>query len=150
MPDGTPPPRAFWEALGLNVVWMNASEVARYFLLVKPAMAHDFAEVPGIVPSTPMIALLWCVWDTLLIGVTAAICWLVLDRYGPRRGVAVAAGTLVWAAVFVLLWLGLFNMGLARLGTMAAALPLAWAELAVAGLITAWRMRAAGGVSSRV
>jgi hypothetical protein len=136
------PVRAFWEALGLNIVWMNASEVFRYFVIVKPRMARDFSEVPGIVPDNPLIGLLWVLWDGLLIAATMMVLWLVVDRYGATLRNALAGATLIWVSVFVLLWLGLHNMGLATRSTLAFALPLAWAELAVAAIILTWRIRA--------
>lgn len=142
---GTPP--GFLEALGLNLVWMNVSEVFRYFVVVKPLVRSDFAFVPGITPDTPLIAMLWAVWDAVLILVTTTICWTALCQWKDGWRSAVAAGTLVWASVFVLLWLGLHNMGLARPHTIAAALPLAWIELVVAALLVDWRWRRHAGTS---
>jgi hypothetical protein len=142
--------RAFWEALVLNFFWMNVSEVARYFLVVKPMMGRAFAEVPGIVPNTPTIGALWTVWDLLLIGITTVICWMVLERYRPTWLWSIGAGTLVWVSVFLLLWLGLHNMGLATTEIMFAALPLAWAELVIASLLVGWRMRAASQPGERI
>ena len=146
------PAKAFWQALGLNFVWMNASELFRWYVVVKPMVRSDFASVPGITPDTPLIGLLWIVWDLLLIAVTTIICWLVLERQGPRSSTAVLAGTLIWLSVFVLLWLGVHNMGLATPRILAAALPLAWLELVIAAGIVSWRMSASGsqGVSVQV
>jgi heme A synthase len=104
----------------------------------------DFSVVPGVTPDTPLIGLLWFLWDLLLIAVTTIICWLTLERYGPRRSVAFSAGTLVWVSVFVLLWLGVHNMGLATPRILAVALPLAWLELVAAGFLVSWRMSARG------
>ena len=140
------PARAFWEALGLNLVWMNISEVVRWFLIVKPMVKADFAMVPGITPGTPLIGALWTVWDVLLIAVTTLICWLTVERLGPGKWSTLAAGTLVWLAVFVLLWLGAYNMGLATPRILYAALPLAWLELVLAALLVSWRMTAATSV----
>ena len=134
--------RSFWEALGLNFVWMNLSELARWFWVVKPMVRADFSVVPGVTPDTPLVGLLWIIWDILLIAVTTILCWLTLERYGTRWAVALAAGTLVWLSVFVLLWLGVYNMGLATPRILAAALPLAWIELVIAGFFVSWRMNA--------
>ena len=126
----------------MNFVWQNLSEIVRYFVVVRPIMQTDFAMVPGIVPVTSSIAALWTIWDLSLVAVTTVTCWLALERYGPSVLVALSAATLVWSSVFALLWLGLYNMGLARPGVIAAALPLAWLELAVAALIVRSRMMA--------
>jgi len=136
--------RAFWEAFGLIFVWMNISELLRWFLVVKPMVQADFAMVPDIAPGTPLIGALWTVWDVLLIAVTTVICWLLLERAGPSWRAALAAGTFVWLAVFVILWLGVHNMGLATPRIVLTALPLAWLELAVSAIIVSWRMAASG------
>ena len=134
------PQRVLLQAFGLNFVWMNLSEMLRYFLIVKPLVRTDFAMVPGIVPDTPVIGMLWLVWDILLIAVTTFWCWLVIDRFGQSRPVAIAAGTIVWVTIFVLLWLGVHNMALATPRILAAALPLAWFELVVAAFLVRWVM----------
>lgn len=41
---------------------------------------------------------------------------------------ALLAGTLAWAAVFVILWLGIHNMGFVPPAVVAEALPPAWAR----------------------
>lgn len=135
MKTGQSQRRVLFQAFWLNFVWMNVSEMLRYFLVVKPLVRADFAMVPGIVPDTPLVGALWVLWDVLLIAVTTAWCWLAIDRFGLERRVAVAVGTLVWATIFVLLWLGVHNMGLATPRILAAALPLAWVELVVSALL---------------
>ncbi len=86
------PARVFWQAPALNVVSMNASELSRLYVVVKPMVRADFAIVPGVTPDTPLIGVLWMVWDLLLIAFTTIICWLVLEREGPRLSNAIAAG----------------------------------------------------------
>lgn len=133
-------PRAFWLALGVNFLWMNASEVFRCFAFVMPMMREALPGIVGVAPMNLPVFLVWGIWDTVLIGATTSVCWLMLTRFGPSVRPALVAGTLVWAAVFVLLWLALRNMNLATPPIIAAALPLAWVELAVAGLITRWAL----------
>ena len=41
-------------------------------------------------------------------------------------------------SVFVILWLGLYNMNIATIDVLAIALPMAWAEMVVAALIVWW------------
>ncbi len=43
-------------------------------------------------------------------------------------------------AVFVILWLGLYNMNLAPSNVLAVALPLAWLEMVVAAVLVWWFM----------
>ena len=54
------------------------------------------------------------------------------------------AATLFWFAVFVILWLGLYNLNLATVRIVFAALPLAWLEMVVAAILTSALLRKAG------
>lgn len=141
MHDTFEPRRAFVTALALNAVWINASEIFRYFVFVMPMMREAFGMVPGVAPMNIPVFLSWGIWDTILIVAATGFIWLFLDRFGDHRRMAITGATLIWAAVFGMLWLGLYNMGLATLWIMAAALPLAWAEMAIAALIVLWCRR---------
>jgi len=87
------------------------------------------------------IFLSWGVWDTLVLLVVTGFTWMYLDRFGGGARNALVAGTLVWLAIFVVLWLGLFNMNLATARIALTALPLAWIEMAIAALIVDWCRR---------
>jgi hypothetical protein len=140
----TPPEvasRALWIAFLANMVWMNASEVFRYFAFVMPMMRKSMGVVPDVAPMSVPVFLIWGIWDTILIAVTTGFSWLMLERFGASARVAVAAGTCVWAAVFLLFWAGLWNMNLAKPAVMLVALPLAWIELVIAALIVRCAMR---------
>jgi hypothetical protein len=138
---GTGSVRAFWLALVLNVIWINASEIFRYFVFVMPMMRELLPQVPNIAPMNVPVFLVWGAWDTILVIAATAVPWLVAQRYGRSPLVALCAGTFLWMAVFVILWLALFNMSLADLRVVSVALPLSWIELAVAAQIVALAMR---------
>ncbi|WP_457825532.1 hypothetical protein, partial [Staphylococcus aureus] len=59
------------------------------------------------------VFLVWGVWDTILLLVVSGFCWLFLARYGATLRNALAIGTALWCTIFVILWLGSFNMNLA-------------------------------------
>lgn len=122
-------------ALAINAIWINASEIFRYFVFVMPMMREAFSTVPGIAPMNVPVFLSWGIWDLLLISAATGFTWLVLDRFGATWRVAIGAGTMVWAAIFGILWLGLWNMNLATPAILAVALPLAWVEMVIAALI---------------
>jgi hypothetical protein len=133
-------PRPFWIAMAMNLVWINASEVFRYFAFVMPMMRE---ALPGVVDVAPMnlpVFLIWGLWDTVLVVVTTTIIWLGLMLKGSSIGMTIAAGSFVWLTVFVILWLGLFNMNLATPEILGVALPLAWVEMVVAAFITRWNL----------
>lgn len=136
LPAGRLPRGLLW-ALLANFLWMNASEVFRYLVFVMPMMRSALPELPGVAPMSLPVFAVWGLWDALLILATTGFSWLFVGRYGAGWRQGALAGTLVWLAVFVLLWLALLNMSLATPAVLAAALPLSWLELAVAGLIVA-------------
>ncbi|MEL6411556.1 MAG: hypothetical protein AAGK67_16740 [Pseudomonadota bacterium] len=129
------PPRAFCLALGLNVLWINASEVFRYFAFVMPMMREAFPELPAIAPMNLTVFVIWGVWDSILVLSATLIPWLWMQHWGASKTSALLAGSFVWMTIFVILWLGLFNMNLATAAILSVALPLAWLEMVVASLI---------------
>lgn len=135
------PSSAFLIALGTNFIFINISEIFRYFVFVMPMMREAFPQVENVAPMDVPVFMVWGVWMTILLVSTVTIIWLVLDRFGDTITNAVLGGTLVWATIFVLLWLGLYNMNLATPPVIMTALPLAWAQLVISGLITLWARR---------
>lgn len=134
------PRQAFISALLFNAVWINASEVFRYFAFIMGMMREALPELPGAAPMNITIFALWGIWDTLLVIAATLFSYLWFERFGYGVKQAVQAGFAIWAAIFVILWLGLHNMALATPAIMAVALPLALLEMIVAALITRWRL----------
>lgn len=136
----------FMLALGLNFLWINASEIWRYVAVVRPMLQDAFPENSSIVPMTPTIMASWAVWDTILLLAATAFYWLCLSSRGNTKTVALFAATAFTITVFGLIWLGIVNMGLAPVNMISAAMPLAWVEQAVAALIVWWAMHRAQSV----
>lgn len=134
-------PNAFWLALGLNFMWINASEVARYFGLVKPMLHDAFPDAGHIAAVTPAIFVSWILWDTILIVAATGFLWMFLSQFGANFKNALIASLSFTVTVFGLLWLGVVNMGLVPIGFIWAALPLAWLEQVIAASIVLWAMR---------
>ncbi len=127
-------------ATGLNMIWINLSEVFRYFAFVMPMMRDAFPVLPEVAPMNIPVFLVWGIWDTILVLSVCMIAWLSLDKFGTSIKSTVLIGTGIWASIFVILWLGLFNMNLATPQILLTALPLAWIELVVAVFIVRWAM----------
>lgn len=132
--------KGFVIALLINIIWINASEVFRYFAFVMPLMREAFPQVSNIAPMNLPVFLIWAVWDTILILAVTGFSWLFLGVFGQGKWNALKAATLLWVSIFVILWLGLFNMNLATPKILMVALQLAWIELAIASLIVNWSM----------
>lgn len=130
--------KSFWIACAANMVWINASEVFRYFAFVMPMMREALPGVPDAAPMNLTVFLIWGLRDTILVASVTGLSWLALERFGVSKRTAILAGTGIWAAIFVILWLGLFNMNLAPIAVLAVALPLASLEMVVAALVVRW------------
>ena len=123
---------AFMTAFWLNFVWINLSEVARYFLVVRPMLHEAFPGQAEIAPMNWGIFALWAIWDLVLIAAATGFYWLWLEKFGHSvRQIALASASFT-VTIFGLIWLGVANMGLAPYAMIAAALPLAWIEQAIA------------------
>lgn len=128
--------RRFWLlALGLNAVWINVSEIFRYFAFVMPMTRSAFPQIPDVAPMNLPVFLIWGAWDTLLLLVVTGFSWLYMSRFGTALRTAVMAGTAVWAGIFVIFWLAAWNMRLAHGQTLIYALPLSWLEMVVAAAV---------------
>ena len=125
----------------LNFLWINISEIFRYFLFVMPIMRQSFPQIPNVAPMNLPIFLSWGVWDIILI--TSFMCFIKLyfERFGTRLKHCIIAATTFWIAVFGLLWLGLYNMNLATPDVLMIAMPLSWFELLIASLIASWGLK---------
>jgi hypothetical protein len=129
------------KALLLAYLWLNASEIFRYFLFVTPMMRESTPQIADVAPMNLPVFMIWGVWDTLLFLCVATIVWLYLERFGGGLRSILEAGTLLWAAVFCIFWLGLWNMNLTAGRVPLTALPLAWLEMVLAAAIVEWGWR---------
>lgn len=122
----------------VNFVWINVSEVFRYFVFVMPMMRDAHPALPDVAPMSVPVFLSWAVWDTILVISVSFIAWLALSKLGLGLRSVLITATGVWAAIFVILWLGLWNMNLATGSIVMIALSLAWFEMLIATAIVGW------------
>ncbi|OQW49954.1 hypothetical protein [Candidatus Raskinella chloraquaticus] len=131
-----------WMATFVAVtLWINLSEIFRYFVFVMPMTRATLFMVPDVAPMNLPVFLVWGVWDTILTVIAIWIYRLHEGRFGATRRAVVLSGTTCWALLFLLFWIAMLNMNLARLETALIALPLAWVEMIVAALIAQWSAR---------
>lgn len=127
--------RALIMAIFLNALWINISEWWRYLAFVMPLMRANLPQVRDVAPMSLSVGLVWEAWGTLLVLSVTAFAWMYFGRFGGGLMNALLAGTALWAAIFGIFWIALFNMNLATPNVVLTALPLAWIEMAVAALI---------------
>jgi hypothetical protein len=116
-------------------IWVNASEVFRYFVIVMPETRAFLSMVPDIAPMNWPVFLIWGAWDTLLTASIVFTFWLVAQAFGNNLRSVLIGGIASWAAFFVLFWVGMCNMSLAQPKLALIALPLALLETVVAAYI---------------
>lgn len=119
-------------------IWVNASEVFRYFVIVMPETRQFLSMVPNIAPMDWGVFMIWGIWDTLLTACIVFMFWLIAKVFGNNNRSVVIAGLVSWAFFFVLFWVGMYNMSLTSISLAAIALPLALLETIVASFIASW------------
>jgi hypothetical protein len=129
-------PDKFLKLVLLTSIWVNISEVFRYFVIVRPIMQEHLSAIPNVLPMDWGIFSIWGVWDTILTIGIVFIAWLCNQVYGKSTRTIIIAGTTSWAMFFLLFWVGLVNMTLSKIGLLAYTLPLSWIETTVGAWIT--------------
>ncbi len=116
-------------------IWVNASEVFRYFVLVRPEMHEYLSVVPGVVDMDWGIFVIWGFWDTLLTALYVFLFWLCAKVFGNNAKSILVSGFMSWCFFFLLFWVGLANMNLSSWRFLLIVLPLALVESVVASYI---------------
>lgn len=116
-------------------IWVNASEVFRYLIIVMPETRQFLSMVPDVAPMDWGVFMIWGVWDTLLTASIVFMFWLVAQTFGNNNRSVLIAGFASWVFFFVLFWGGMYNMSLTPPSLALIALPLALLETVVASFI---------------
>ncbi|MEM6446976.1 MAG: hypothetical protein AAF704_10490 [Cyanobacteria bacterium P01_D01_bin.123] len=116
-------------------IWVNASEVFRYFIIVMPKTRIYLAAISEVAPMDWGVFAIWGIWDTILTALIVFVFWIVSQNFGNNTRSILIAGTLCWALFFLLFWVGMVNMNLAQWSLALIALPLAFLETVVASFI---------------
>ncbi len=135
------PGRDFRIALITNFFWINASEIWRYLVVVKPMLHEAYPGRTDIAPFDLATFASWSLWDTWLIVAATGFYWIYLKWAGVSVRQALVAATLLTVTVFGLIWLGVVNMGFVPARFIGIAVPLAWIEQVVAAMIVWWVLR---------
>ncbi len=123
-------------ALAFCSVWINISEVIRYFAFVMPMTQRYFNNKPGIADWNLNIFLIWALWMLLLTASTVFISWLYASIFGFKFRSAIVAGSILWSSIFIIFWVATANMGLSTWNILWITLPLSLLEMIVGALIT--------------
>lgn len=120
----------------ITSLWVNTSELVRYFGYVRPKMQEYFSNIPqmGTIWDVQILAV-WGFWDTLLTVLYVFLFWLCAQVFGNNGKAIVISGVMSWAFFFVLYWLATANMFLANWSNLLVVLPMALVETLVASYI---------------
>jgi hypothetical protein len=127
-------PKKFITTVLITSIWVNISEVFRYFVIVMPQMRKDLSAIPNVAPMDWVVFSIWGVWDTILTAFIVFIAWLCFNVFGKSMKTILVAGTTCWL-FFLLFWIGMVNMNLAKPSLLLFTLPLSWIEMTVAAWI---------------
>lgn len=127
--------KTFLIVVMLVSIWVNISEVFRYFVIVMPETRQFLSMVPNVAPMDWGVFMIWGIWDTLLTACIVFMFWLVAQNFGNNIRSVLLAGFASWVFFFVLFWGGMYNISLTSLSLAAIALPLALLETLVASFI---------------
>lgn len=128
-------PVKFIKVTLITSIWVNVSEVFRYFLIVMPEMRKDLSGIPNVAPMDWIVFSIWGVWDTILAASVVYLTWLAYKVYGTGRRAFLVSGTTSWVMFFLLFWVGMVNMNLANVQLLISTLPLSLLETMVAAWI---------------
>lgn len=120
----------------ITSLWVNASEVFRYFVLVMPEVKDYWNNLEGIADMNWIIFSIWGIWDTLLTAFVVFTVWLclqVFDSNSIRQSIAISS-VLTWM-LFVIFWVAAANMGYSSWSILWITLPLSLFEMTVASTI---------------
>ncbi len=116
-------------------IWINVSEVFRYFVFVIPRIKSYFPNKLGIADMDLKIFAIWGFWDTILTASLVFIYWLYSRVFGNSNRSVLISGTFTWLVIFVIFWIANANMGLSEWQILMITLPLSWLEMIVGNWI---------------
>jgi len=120
----------------ITSIWINISEVFRYFIIVRPEMHTYLHMVPNVADMNLGIFALWGLWDTVLSSLVVFTFWLMAEKFGYNSKTVLLAGTFSWAWLFFMFWFASANMNLTSWSFVTIPMVLSWFEMVVASYIT--------------
>lgn len=137
MPSG----KALLIIFSLVAIWINISEIFRYFVFIMPMMRGAFPQITNIAPMNLGVFALWGVWDLILVLCTTGIAWICLLFFGKSTKKVIVIASFIWLGIFGIFWLGMWNLGLATSEMLIVAWPLSWLEVLIAVVIVRWGLQ---------
>jgi hypothetical protein len=115
-----------WQVL-LLALWINLSETVRWILYSKPKFEALYRSMGLELPDKPINGILWMIW-----GVMIAFLVFILSQ----KFTLLQTTIITWLAVFVMIWIALWNYAILPLDILLIAAPLSLLEILIAALIS--------------
>jgi len=126
--------KIFLKVVLITSIWVNVSEVFRYFLIVMPNVKSYWNNLETVANMNWGIFCIWGIWDTILTAMTVFLYWLFTQRFGYNLCSIIISATLSWV-FFLLYWIVSANMGYSEWSILWIILPLALIEMIIANYI---------------
>jgi hypothetical protein len=117
--------KPIWVIL-LLTLWINIAESVRWMLYTQSRFEALFTSLGLVFPNKPINNILWLIWGALI----AVIVYVLSKKFTLLQTTLVS-----WLAVFVLLWIVLWNYAILPVEILPVVAPLSLVTMFVAALI---------------
>jgi hypothetical protein len=117
--------KPIWQIV-LLAVWINAAETVRWLLYTKPRFDAFFQNMGLVLPNGPINGILWMLWGAII----AVIVFVLSQKYTILQTTVIT-----WSAVFVLVWIALWNSAVLPIEILPVVVPLSLITIFVAAFI---------------
>jgi hypothetical protein len=117
--------KPIWQIV-LLAVWINAAETVRWILFTKPRFDALFQSMGLVFPNDPINGILWMLWGVII----AVIVYVLSQKYSLWQTTFIT-----WSAVFVLVWIALWNSAVLPIEILPVVVPLSLITILVAAFL---------------
>ncbi|MCX6135863.1 MAG: hypothetical protein NTU47_18825 [Ignavibacteriales bacterium] len=117
--------KPLWQIV-LLAVWINCAETLRWMLYTKPRFDGHFQRMGLELPNKPINGILWIMWGVVI----AVIVFMLSKKFSLWQTTIIT-----WLAVFVLVWIALWNSAVLPLEILPVVVPLSLITIFIAALI---------------
>jgi hypothetical protein len=122
------PVRKFITISLLASIWQQFSQFLRYLFIVKKEVQATLSTVPNVAIIDVPIFIIWGLWVTVITLLIVFVHYLYTEKFGRSIYSTLVSGTISWMFFYLLFWVGLAQMNLARWQFVPYVLILAWIE----------------------
>jgi hypothetical protein len=112
----------------LASIWQQFSQFLRYLFIVKKEVQTTLSTVPNVAIIDVPIFIIWGLWVTVITLLIVFVHYLYTEKFGRSIYSTLVSGTISWMFFYLLFWVGLAQMNLARWQFVPYVLILAWIE----------------------